>query len=128
MITELKGGDLHRSVIISLFSWARASNSDPIDDSERHGWWGDSFSNTGAIGSKLWLLRRRKFDRSLLQDAKSYASDALKWLVTEGHVDEVVVEATRVGIERLHLLVKISIGQQEYHVNFDDLMGVIRAV
>lgn len=128
MITGLKDGDLHRSVIISLFSWARASDSDPIDDSERHGWWGDSFSNTGAIGSKLWLLRRRKFDRSMVHDAKSYAAESLQWLVTEGHVDQVDVEATRVGIEKLHLLIKIWIGQQEYHISFDDLMGVIRAV
>lgn len=124
IVTDLSSDDpLHRAVVISLFSWARANDSDPIDDEERHGWWGDSFTGTDKMGSKLWLLRRRKFDRNLLGDARKYAQDALRWMVKEGHVDSVDVLASRSGNERLNLRVTLLLGRQEYRVDFDDVLG-----
>ena len=51
---------LSRAVVISLFTWQRASQSDEVDNDQRMGWWGDTFAeNKGdKIGSKLWLLLR----------------------------------------------------------------------
>lgn len=34
---------LARAVVISLFTWRRAGESDVVDGLERMGWWGDAF-------------------------------------------------------------------------------------
>lgn len=118
---------LHRAVVISLFTWARASDSDPVDDGELHGYWGDSFPDTAGdrIGSKLWLLRRRTLTDATVRDALSYARDALVWMTADEVVDRVDVLAERKGADRINMRVVLSADGVDYAVNFDDLWRVI---
>lgn len=98
---------LERAVIISLFTWRRAESSDPVDDAERHGWWGDSYPEQAndRIGSRLWLLRRRSLTAQTLFDAKRYAEEALQWLVEDGHVTRLGVTVSRSSQDRLQAVV-----------------------
>ena len=101
--------DLARSVINSLFSWARASSSDTLPADSKEGWWGDAFADDSGdqFGSKLWLLSRSKMTADGLRRAKAYAEDALAWMVTDGVASSVEVEATSGDSGRLDLAVTV---------------------
>ncbi|SKA69334.1 Phage protein GP46 [Enterovibrio nigricans DSM 22720] len=65
-------------VLISLFTDARAQESDTLPDNSRNlrGWPGDSFYDA-PWGSKLWLLYREKLTTDVRNRAVKYAEDAL---------------------------------------------------
>lgn len=126
------GGDtpLARAVLISLFTWRRALESDPVDDSDLQGWWGDSFPSVSddRIGSRLWLLRRRTLSDQTRLDAIAYAREALKWLIDDGIFVDVEIEAERQGRERLALRV-VGVhgdGADEVLAEFNDIWQVIK--
>ena len=88
---------LSRAVVISLFTWQRASQSDEVDNDQRMGWWGDTFAeNKGdKIGSKLWLLLRQKVTEETLNRAQEYAYESLKWLIDDGICSDITVDVER---------------------------------
>lgn len=98
---------LVRAVIISLFTWRRANPDDELPGDQRMGWWGDSFPTVpnDRIGSRLWLLSRAKFSvrNPPVERAREYAEEALAWLVEDGVVARVEVEAQRIGLDTLAL-------------------------
>ncbi len=102
---------LRRAVEISLFTWRRANASDQLEDDERYGWWGDSFPLVAndRIGSRLWLLRRRKLTTETIGAAVTYAQEALRWLLDDGHVTNVRVLTERSGNSRLNLGVTLTL-------------------
>jgi phage gp46-like protein len=122
---------LTRAVYISLLSWRRALESDPVDDDELQGWWGDSFPTVSGdqIGSRLWLLRRRTLDAQTVRDAITYADEALAWLVADEHASAVVVTAERRGNDQLRMRVRIDLVDGDpLSVDIEDLWRVINAV
>lgn len=93
-LVRVVGGDLDYEmldlVMISLFTDARAEPGDALPEgSPRGGWAG------GVVGSRLWTLEHRPLTDATVSDAKLFSEQALAWLVDEGIVEEVVVEATR---------------------------------
>ncbi|HEA0252702.1 TPA: phage GP46 family protein [Salmonella enterica] len=92
----LSDDSLTNDVIISLFTDRRALDSDDIPggDTDRRGWWGDSF-RTRPIGSRLWLLSREKTLQSVLDRAADYALEALLWLKEAQHVKKISVGASQ---------------------------------
>ena len=96
---------LKRAVEISLFTWCRANPGDQVEDDERYGWWGDSFPQVAddRIGSRLWLLRRRKLTPETISGAVTYAREALQWLIDDRHVVDVQILTARAGNNRLNL-------------------------
>ncbi|WP_263264125.1 phage GP46 family protein [Pseudomonas entomophila] len=96
---------LRRAVEISWFTWRRAKPGDLLDDDERYGWWGDSFPLVAndRIGSRLWLLRRRKLLPETISAAITYAREALQWLLDDGQVLDVQILTERAGANRLNL-------------------------
>lgn len=97
VVTSDMADNLSRSVVISLFTWQRASQSDEVDNDQRMGGWGDTFAeNKGdKIGSKLWLLLRQKVTDETLLRAQEMADDALQWLVEDGICTEISVSVER---------------------------------
>lgn len=97
VVTSDMADNLSRSVVISLFTWQRASQSDEVDNDQRMGWWGDTFAeNKGdKIGSKLWLLLRQKVTDETLLRAQEMADDAIQWLVEDGICTDVSVSIER---------------------------------
>jgi phage gp46-like protein len=92
--------DLETAITLSLFSDRRASTDDPIEAGESlRGWWGDTFAEikNDKFGSKLWLLRREKQLKSVLERARQYAQEATQWLIDDEVAQKVVVTTEIVG-------------------------------
>ena len=95
VVTSDMADNLSRAVVISLFTWRRADDSDDYDhELGKQGWWGDSL-NKDEIGSKLWQLLRSKITSETLLRAQEMSDDALKWLVEDGICTDVSVSVER---------------------------------
>jgi phage gp46-like protein len=113
---------LRTAVIVSLFTDARARDDDPVPDGgDRRGWWGDALpvEPGDAIGSRLWLLAREKRLSSVLDHARSYAAEALSWLIADGIAAEVDVIAEAQGEQTLALGVQIRRPSGPGRLRFD---------
>lgn len=122
---------LQRAGVISLLTWRRAEPSDPVDDAELQGWWGDSYpaEPNDRIGSRLWLLRRRSITPQTLRDAQRYCEEALQWLIDDGLVTAVQVTITRAGVQQLTAQVVLSPpGGDPVVLTFEDLLQVSHAL
>lgn len=77
-------GEISTLALISLFTDARADDSDtlPDDSKDLRGWPGDSFYSE-PWGSKLWLLYREKMTTDVRNKAVKYAEDALAWMLRD---------------------------------------------
>ena len=97
----LMDAGLHTSVILSLFCDRLAAAGDAISDGtdDRRGWWADTplpgaSDPTGGLdltGSRLWLLARALQTQETLNRARSYAREALQWMIDDGAASAVVV-------------------------------------
>ena len=119
---------LSRAVVISLFTWQRASQSDEVDNDQRMGWWGDTFAeNKGdKIGSKLWLLLRQKITEEALNRAQEYAYDALKWLIDDGICSDITVNVERDEDDpnRINLDVQLTTSTSNLTYKIKDVLNV----
>lgn len=94
----IEGGDLLQdkglltSVLISLFSWARARDEDVPEGLANQGWCLDDPAD--PVGSKLWLVIAGKHSEANLGRARRYAEAALAWLVEDGVAASVEVRAS----------------------------------
>lgn len=86
------GDELQTAIIISLFTDRQAREDDETDDGDRRGWWGDTGSDYDA-GSRLWLLKRQKLTASVARRAEDYTREALQWLLDDGVVGRVEIQA-----------------------------------
>lgn len=93
---------LNTAVILSLFTDRRAGRDDrlPFNATDRRGWLGEEFvgGDTGddPWGSSLWLLPGKATD-DVLEHARFAAREALAWLLRDGIVSRIEVEAQWVG-------------------------------
>jgi phage gp46-like protein len=120
-----------RAVTISLFTWRRAGPDDAVDDSDRKGWWGDCLPSVAEdqIGSRLWLLARRTLVAQTLQDAQSYAEEALAWLLDDEVVTAVSVTPERRGNDRMNLRVTLTEQSGDtVELDFENTWGLINAI
>lgn len=86
------------AVTICLLTDARADPHELRDGDVNRGWPGDSFDladGEAAIGSRLWLLRRRTVDDVIVPRlAETYALEALQVLVDQGAAAKATALAT----------------------------------
>lgn len=101
---------LVRATINSLFSWARALPDDDLSASSRMGWWGDTYPavNGDRYGSRLWLLTRSRLTDDVVNRAREYADEALRWLVEDGVARRVDVTAERLGHDGIAIACRIT--------------------
>lgn len=99
---------LETSVILSLFTDRRALEEDRLPDgtTDRRGWWADAYADR-PIGSRLWLLYREKTLDEVLRRARTYAEEALAWMVEDGLAKRVAVEAWNIRHDTLGLRIQI---------------------
>ena len=103
------------AIILSLFCDARALPADK--QSDPRGWWGDALAaNLNDVwGSRLWLLMKRaKAINEILRAAEEYATDALKWMVSDGIASSLSVTASNLGNETMRLA--INLGDINYNL------------
>jgi phage gp46-like protein len=97
---------LNTAVYISLFTDARVDDESLLDDkNDKRGYWGDVFDDK-PMGSKLWLLAREKNLSAVLEKAKTYCQEALKWLIDDGIAKKITINTEAVdyyilGIEAI---------------------------
>lgn len=98
------GQDLETACLVSLFTDALATpDFTPTDGTtDRRGWWADYYEDR-PLGSNLWQLERAKKTSNTLGTARSYALDALQWLIDDGmaaavYCDTSWVTSTMLGI------------------------------
>lgn len=90
----VKAGDLvvddglQTAILLSLYLDRQAGTGDTLPSSspDRRGWWADQFApdDGDLIGSRLWLLERSKRTPAVLTAARTYALEALQWLLDDG--------------------------------------------
>lgn len=86
-------------VLISLFTDRRAGADDGLPVAERRGWVGDVLADVEGdrIGSRLWLLRREVQSEETRLRAEEYAREALAWMIEDGVVTAMEIEAAWVA-------------------------------
>lgn len=128
-ISIFASDELARSVMISLFSWARAHDDDDVEGRRRYGFWGDTYGDPGErTGSRLWLLRRQKITSTTVERLRTYADEALRWLVDDGVADDVTVTAERADIDRVDLSVTISRNGDSRTLRFADVWSDLNGI
>jgi phage gp46-like protein len=92
------GQDLETACLVSLFTDKLATpDFVPTDGTtDRRGWWADPY-NDQPLGSNLWQLERAKKTRDTLGLARTFAQDALQWLVADGVAASVAVDTRWIG-------------------------------
>lgn len=114
---------LESAVMISLLTDRRANIDDELPEAptqtvippDRRGWCGDALSEVKGdrIGSRLWLLRRRKVNEQTRRDAIAYAEEALQWMITDRLATSVAIDAEWRTIEgvpgRLDLSIRLAL-------------------
>lgn len=128
---KIAGGDfvsanpLDTSVLVSLFTWARASEEEVEENAPKYGWWGDKVDpdNTDSTGSKLYLLRREKITPETIEKAKEYIRQALQWMIEDGVASEININVERNSgnNERVDAIVTIKRGDNLRTMRFNDL-------
>jgi len=124
----MAGGDLalddglNTAILVSLFTDRRAAAHDELPEptESRRGWWGDGLNGDNdrgrdLIGSRLWLLVRRKQTPETRQLFEDFTREALAWLVTDGLAEKVDVSAAwgAMGILIISIVIHRPTGQAE---------------
>ena len=110
---EAPDNSIAELVLISLFTDARASDSDNLPDlsNDLRGWPGDTYS-TKPWGGKLWLLKREKLTSDVKNLSIKYAENALAWMLEDSGdgvmAKSVVVTASIPRINTLMLSIAIT--------------------
>lgn len=112
---------LETAVIISLFTDRRADPDDVLPDAapqagvlpdNRRGWCGDALREVAGdlYGSRLWLLSRAKQTEETRQRAIFYIRECLQWMIDDGHVLTIEIEAEWYGNDgRLNALITLAL-------------------
>jgi phage gp46-like protein len=85
---------LHTSIIIQLFTDARARDGDVLPDvldPDPRGWWGDGGARAKEqgvydLGSRLWLYRRSVLNQDTIDKARDAVVECLQPLIDQGAV------------------------------------------
>lgn len=100
------GYDLETAIHVSLLTDAPAQAGDVLaPDTPRRGHWADVLDPEGRVlGSRLWLLEQAEATESTAQRARTYAAEALQWMIDDRHVRSFEYE-TEVGDEDISMVV-----------------------
>ena len=116
-LDNTKLSELQRAIIISLFTWRRADDSDNYDGLSKFGWWGDTFPEHDGdrIGSKLYQLLRRKLTGDVLLEAQEMCREALQWLMDDNLVSEfdVLCERSERDVNRLDVMITYTVHTEQ---------------
>lgn len=94
----LETNGLETAIRLSLFTDARAQEGDDLPEGtgafgeDLRGYWADSLLSTGAMGSRLWTLKRSALTSETRQRARDFALEALAWMKSIGIASEIAVE------------------------------------
>ena len=71
------------AIIVSLFTDARADQSEVLPSELRRGWIGNESTPDFEIGSKMWLFYQNRLTQTTVNGIVGAAQDSLQWLVQD---------------------------------------------
>lgn len=92
-------------IIVSLFTNARADESEISEPLRRGGWWGNVLNPQGyELGSKNWMLERETMTNKTTADAQRFTTNSLRWMLSQS------------VIKAFNVIVKPNIKTQTYTI------------
>lgn len=102
---------LESTIVVSLFTDARAPENIVSDAIRRRGWVGNILNeNLQEIGSLLWLLDQSRLTTLDINEARIHALNSLQILIDRNIVNGISVEVTKTEID---VLIKITFSDLE---------------
>lgn len=93
-------------MIVSLFSDARAFESEVQDPAKRRGWIGDEATGDNT-GSKIWLFDQARLTRTVANRVEDAARECVRWLVADGHAISIRRAELVISQEAVRFVVEI---------------------
>jgi len=132
--------ELATLVKVALMTDRRADRDEILpdpDSTDRRGWWGDYEAELiwdgWPVGCKNWVLLRNpitdpySLEGDTVLRAQNYTREALTPMINKRYCTGIDVQAARVDIERIHVLVRVFRGPlPEIALRFQDLWTEIR--
>lgn len=82
--------NLSMALKLSLFTDARALDSEIRIEENRRGWWGNSILSLNSdLGSKLWLVSQEKATIEVRNLSLAYINQSIDWMYDEGYADKI---------------------------------------
>jgi len=76
------------AIVVSIFTDARADESEIAESSNRRGWAGNEATPGREMGGKVWLWVTNRNTPAVRRGLASALDDCLAWFVTDGLLDE----------------------------------------
>ena len=86
-------GSLDSVIIVSLFAEKRAEEYEIAQPERRSGWIGN-INSEHQIGSKIWLYYQSRIDGDAINGIRDEAESALKFLLDDGLLKNIIVDVT----------------------------------
>lgn len=98
------------AIWISLFSDARADESQVIKPENRRGWLGNTLSNVPGrqLGSYLWLAEQRRLTQDTVNEIEDYARKSLWWMIEDGILRNIEVTGEIIPRTGIKLGIKLT--------------------
>ena len=94
------------SLIVSLFTDARANASEVVEPQLRRGWIGNEFTPGFEMGSKLWLFHQARLTTDTTNRMVTVTQESLQWLIDQNYAIEV---ETEVAFDTQRVLLDVTI-------------------
>lgn len=106
---------LDTSLLVSLFTDGRASESQQPVLRLRRGWWGNLFTAI-PYGSLLWLPSYSPLTDTSASEYTSFTYDALNWTISENFFTQIAV-TTNVDVETGNININVQLAENNVVTN-----------
>lgn len=106
----LSTNDFKTAIEVSLFSDARASESQVSVPQYRRGWIGDVATPIDGqnYGSLLWLVEQARLTQRTLNDCITFARQSLQWMIDQEIATDVQVEGSIIPSQGIELKITFT--------------------
>lgn len=105
------------TVVLFLFTDARATATEASNPANRRGWIGNLF-RVLDLGSLLWLMQQVRNTREMRNKIKAYTENALQPLIDDGFTAQVVVNVEKTGRRSIKLTIELIINGESRKYEF----------
>ena len=104
--------DFSTSLDLSILTNGRANSSEVPQAAARRGWIGDLTPKTEGrkAGSKVWLFEQARRDTDTVNGIRDAVQEALQWLIDDGQVERIEVDAEPSGVSGVFVTATFFIG------------------
>ena len=114
------------AIWVSLFTDARADESQVVLPENRRGWMGNLANDERQLGGLLWLVEQRRLNQDTLNETIDYARKSLIWFIEDGLATQLNVTGEivpRSGISLTMIITSVKGVTSTHYVNLWELTG-----